>query len=83
MAKVFRAWDVEQTWLLPPSIHELVPVEHPAHFIRELVRTELDLSAIYAAYDEERGFPRCCSTRIPRACSRRARSRVRARSGST
>ena len=57
MAKVFRAWDVEQTWLLPPSIHELVPVEHPAHFIRELVRTELDLSAIYAAYDEERGFP--------------------------
>jgi transposase len=57
MSKVFRPWEVEQTWLLPPSIHELVPAEHPAHFVRELVRTELDLRAIYAAYDEERGFP--------------------------
>ncbi len=57
MAKTFRAWDVEQSWLLPPSVHELVPAAHPAHFIRELVRGELDLSAIYAAYDEERGFP--------------------------
>ena len=57
MAKTFRAWDVEQSWLLPPSVHELVPATHPAHFIRELVRTELDLRAIYAAYDEERGYP--------------------------
>jgi transposase len=57
MAKVFRAWDVEQAWLLPPSLHELVPAEHPAHFVRELVRTELDLRAIYAAYDEQHGFP--------------------------
>ena len=57
MAKVFRAWDVEQTWLLPPSIHELVPAAHPAHFVRELVRTELDLRALYAVYDEERGYP--------------------------
>ena len=57
MAKTFRPWDVEQSWLLPPSVHELVPAAHPAHFVRELVRGELDLSAIYATYDEERGFP--------------------------
>jgi len=57
MAKTFRPWDVAQTWLLPPSVHELVPAAHPAHFVRELVRSELDLSAIYAAYEEERGFP--------------------------
>jgi transposase len=57
MAKVFRAWDVEQSWLLPPSVQELVPPGHTAHFIRNLVRDELDLEAIYATYDEERGFP--------------------------
>jgi len=57
MAKSFRPWDVEQTWLLPPSVQELVPPRHPAHLVREIVRTQLDLSAIFAAYDEERGFP--------------------------
>jgi transposase len=57
MDKVFRPWNVDQTWLLPPSVHELVPANHPAHFVRELVRSELDLSAIYAAYDERRGYP--------------------------
>ena len=57
MEKVFRPWDVEQSWLLPPSVHELVPANHPAHFVRELVRSELDLTAIYAAYDEKRGYP--------------------------
>jgi transposase len=57
MSKVFRPWDVEQSWLLPPSVHELVPPEHSAHFVRNLVRDELDLGAIYETYDEERGFP--------------------------
>lgn len=57
MAKTFRPWDVEQTWLLPPSVQELVPARHPAHLVRELVRTQLDLSTIFAAYDEERGYP--------------------------
>jgi transposase len=57
MAKTFRPWDVEQTWLLPPSVQELVPARHPAHLVRELVRTQLDLSAIMAVYDEERGYP--------------------------
>lgn len=57
MAKTFRPWDVEQTWLLPPSVQELVPANHPAHLVRELVRTQLDLTAIFSAYDEERGYP--------------------------
>lgn len=57
MAKVFRPWDVEQSWLLPPSVQELVPPRHPAHLVREIVRTQLDLSRIFAAYDEERGYP--------------------------
>src|SRR5688572_359306 len=57
MTKRFRAWDVGQAWLLPPSIQDLVPEDHPAHFIRELVREELDLSAIVEAYEGERGQP--------------------------
>lgn len=57
MAKTFRPWDIEQTWLLPPSLLDFVPGDHPAHFIRELVRESLDLSAIFDTYMEERGFP--------------------------
>jgi transposase len=58
MSKTFRAWDVDQEWLLPPSVHDFVPAGHPAHLVRELVRAELDLSAIVAEYErEERGQP--------------------------
>jgi transposase len=58
MSKTFRAWEVDQVWLLPPSVHDFVPAGHPAHLVRELVRSELDLSAILAAYErEERGQP--------------------------
>jgi transposase len=57
MSKTFRAWDVDQVWLLPPSLHDFVPAGHPAHLVRELVRHELDLREILAAYDEARGQP--------------------------
>ena len=49
---------MDQAWLLPRSIHDFVPRDHPAHLVREIVRGELDLSAILAAYERElRGFP--------------------------
>jgi transposase len=57
MSKTFRPWDVDQVWLLPPSIQDLVPSGHMAHFVRDTVRTGLDLSLIMDVYDEERGFP--------------------------
>ena len=57
MSKTFRPWDVDQAWLLPPSVRELVPEDHVVHFVRELAREELDLSAILGAYKEERGYP--------------------------
>src|SRR5215213_4363010 len=57
MAKMFRAWDVDQGWLLPPFVHEFVPPGHLAHFVRDTVREALDLSAILGVYTEERGFP--------------------------
>jgi transposase len=38
-------------------VKDFVPEDHLAHFIRELVREQLDLSAIVDTYTEERGFP--------------------------
>lgn len=57
MSKTFRAWDVDQGWLLPPSVHEFVPAGHLSHFVRDTVREALDLSAILESYSEERGYP--------------------------
>jgi transposase len=57
MSKSFRPWDVDQVWLLPPSIQDLVPAGHLAHFVRETVRDGLDLSRIMDTYSEERGYP--------------------------
>ena len=58
MSKTFRDWNVEQHWLLPPSVMDFVPADHIAHFIRDTVREQLDLSGILAAYErEERGYP--------------------------
>jgi transposase len=57
MSKTFRAWDVDQEWLLPASVHDFVPAGHLAHFVRETVREGLDLSAIRGTYVEERGYP--------------------------
>lgn len=56
-SKRFRRWEPGQGWLLPPAISDLVPEDHPAHFIRELTRSELDLSEIYASYSSSKGQP--------------------------
>jgi transposase len=57
MSKTYRPWNVDQAMLLPPSVQELVPAGHLAHFVRDLVRDSLDLSAILDEYAEERGYP--------------------------
>jgi len=57
MSKTYRPWNVDQAMLLPPSVRELVPPGHLAHFIRDLVRDSRDLSAILDEYQEERGYP--------------------------
>lgn len=57
MGKTFRSWDVDQPLLLSPSVRDLVPSGHVAHFVRDTVRECLDLSAILGEYEEERGSP--------------------------
>ena len=57
MEKTFRSWDVDQAWLFPPSVRDLVPENHIAHFVRDLVRDELDLRAIHESYSGLRGMP--------------------------
>ena len=55
--KTFRAYDPDQVLLMAPSLQDWVPEGHLARFVSDLVDEALDLSAIYASYEEERGFP--------------------------
>ncbi len=57
MSKSFRSWDVDQSWLLPPSVDQFVPPGHLAHFVRDTVREALDLSAIVGVYRSAQGQP--------------------------
>ena len=56
--KTFRAYDPEQVLLMAPVLSEWVPEGVLAHFVSDLVESgALDLAAVYASYEEERGFP--------------------------
>ena len=55
MMRPVRGWDVAQSMRLPPSVHELFPADHVAHFIRGTVIDEIDLSAVWHAYHGFRG----------------------------
>jgi len=54
MSKQFRNCDLNQAYLLPPSLQDWLPEGHLARFVADLVDT-LDLSAIYAQYEEGDG----------------------------
>jgi transposase len=56
--KSFRSYDPEQVVLMAPVLSEWLPEGHLAHFVSDLVESgALDLSVVYASYEEERGFP--------------------------
>src|SRR3954451_14654517 len=56
--KTFRAYEPEQVLLMAPVLRDWVPDGDLAHFVSDLVDSgALDLSAIYAVYSEERGYP--------------------------
>jgi len=56
-SKTFRAWEIDQGRLFPPSVRDFVPEGHLAHMVRDMVRDELDLGPIFAKYEELRGCP--------------------------
>ena len=56
MAKTFRPYAPDQMLLLPPSLREWLPEDHPVYFVNDLVEA-LDLEPILSAYSEERGYP--------------------------
>ena len=58
MDKTFRAYSLDQRLLLPPDLREWLPDDDLALFLSDVV-DELDLSAIYAAYEQgdRRGQP--------------------------
>ena len=54
MTKSFRSDDLNQSLLMPPSLHEWLPENHLARFVADLVET-LDLSAFYRSYEAKDG----------------------------
>jgi transposase len=57
LSKHFRPWKIDDAQLLPPSVQDYVPKEHPARFIEALVRESLDLCEIEASYNSHLGQP--------------------------
>ena len=56
--KTFRPYDPDQVLLMSPVLGEWIPDGDLAHFVSDLVETgALELSGIYASYEDERGFP--------------------------
>ena len=54
MNKRFLVCDLNQPFLVPPSLQDWLPEDHLARFVAE-VMDELDLSAIYQAYERHDG----------------------------
>mgnify|MGYP006293731507 CR=1 FL=1 len=47
--KKYREWDPDQQFLVPPSMRDWLPEDHPVYFVLDLVG-ELDISAIEEKY---------------------------------
>ena len=56
-SKVFRSYDPDQSFLMPPSLDEWLPQDHTARFIAETVDELLDLSVVYDSYVSAAGAP--------------------------
>ncbi len=54
--KRFKAYDIRQSYLLPPSPREWLPADHLAYFIDDVVE-QLDLSAVFAGHEGTKGQP--------------------------
>jgi len=54
MTKAFVSDEINQSLMMPPSLHDWLPEDHLARFVADLVPS-LDLSAFYASYEEKDG----------------------------
>ena len=54
--KRFKAYDINQSYLLPPSPREWLPKDHLAYFIDNVV-DQLNLSEVFAGYEGTKGQP--------------------------
>ena len=54
---MFRSYDPDQSFLMPPSLDDWLPQDHTARFIAEVVDELLDLSAVYDSYVVASGAP--------------------------
>src|ERR1017187_8379984 len=54
MGKSFRADELDQSLLFPPSLHDWLPDNHLSRFLADVVNA-LDLDAIYLSYNEKDG----------------------------
>src|SRR4249920_3212954 len=57
MSKTFRPWKIDDPLLLPPMVQDFVGKDHLARFVLNLVRDDIDLTAITGTYGSERGQP--------------------------
>jgi len=56
LKKKLQRYDPNQTLIIAPDLREWLPENHLYYFIADIV-DDIDLSSIYARYDERRGFP--------------------------
>lgn len=54
MTKCFLGDDIDQSLMMPPSLHDWLPEDHLARFVADLVPS-LELSAFYASYEQKDG----------------------------
>jgi len=54
VGKRFRTCDLDQLYLMPPSLQDWLPEDHLARFVAD-VMNELDLSSIYSEYERKDG----------------------------
>lgn len=55
----FRAWKIDESLFLPPTVGDFVAKDHLARFVLSLVKDELDLVEMAGTYGSERGQPNC------------------------
>jgi transposase len=52
MSTNFKQYNQQQNWLLPPSIEELIPADHPVRVVNSVIE-QLNLDLLIKEYHKE------------------------------